>query len=231
MAPTYTFTNKTTSVAFAWPSAVSGVERIALSAQGELQRVLSAYFARPISITVVYTNTYWYPTPGAPKEFLSLNDSPAAIAQASEETPIIQTRQVHLVCSEQIVCTATATVRITDPSVAHFFLVENFAIGQMFRRIEKLPKFELQNVGVGSYPCDDPDVPSWCPASDPDSESQELWRKYRLVAPDFQCDIVEVFPDRDMFIGGVHWIDGMSGTPVHLYERLDQYPKRVALSV
>ncbi|KAF9443842.1 hypothetical protein P691DRAFT_737311 [Macrolepiota fuliginosa MF-IS2] len=229
MAPTYTFTNKTTNIAFPWPSAVSGVERIALSAQGELQRVLSAYFARPISITVVYTHTFWHPA-GAPREFLDLPPSPSIIAQASEETPIIQTRQVHLVCSGQIVCTATATVRITDPSVAHFFLVENFAIGQMFRRIEKMPKFELQNVGVGAYPCEDPDVPSWCPASKPETGSQELWRKYKLIAPDFECDIVEVFPDREMFVGGGNWLDGTSGVPVHLFERLDQYPKRTALS-
>ncbi|KAF9447503.1 hypothetical protein P691DRAFT_760703 [Macrolepiota fuliginosa MF-IS2] len=231
MAPTYTFTNKTTNVAFNWPSAVTSLERIALTAQGELQRVLSAYFARPISITVVYTHTYGRPAPGAPREFLSLPPPPAAIAQASEETPITQTRQVHLVCSGQIVCTATATVRITDPSVAHFFLVENFAIGQMFRRIEKLPRFELQNVGIGPYPCEDLDVASWSPASNPGSGSQELWRKYKLIAPDFECDIVEVFPDRDMFVGGTTWLDGMCGVPVHLYERLEQYPKRVPLSV
>ncbi|KAF9451796.1 hypothetical protein P691DRAFT_723384 [Macrolepiota fuliginosa MF-IS2] len=251
MADTYTYTNKTTSVAFAWPSTVTGVERIALSAQGELQRILrpvppdhlpskkynshsprlsSAYFARPISVTVVYTDTFWHPTPGARKE-LPLPPPAAAIAQASEETPIIQTRQVHLVCSGQIVCTATATVRITDPSIAHLFLVENYAIGQMFRQIEQLPKFELKNVDIGPYPCnDDPDVSSWCPASNPDSGSQELWRQYRLFAPDLECDIVEVFPDRGMFVAGVDWLDGMSGVPVHLYERLDQYPKRVGLS-
>lgn len=100
----------------------------------------------------------------------------------------------------------------------------------MFRRIEKLPAFELMNVGVGPYPCDDPDVTSWSPASNPDSESEELWRKYRLIAPNFECEIVEVFPDRVMFIGGAAWLDGMSSPPVHLYERLDQYPGRVELT-
>jgi len=179
----------------------------------------------------VYCHTYWYPTPGAPKEFLDLPAPPAAVAQASKETPIIQTRQVHLVCSGQIVCTATSTVRITCPSVAHFFLVENYAIGQMFRRIEKLPGFQLMNVGVGSYPCDDPDVPAYCPSADPNSESEELWRKYQLIAPDFECDIVEVFPDRGMFVGGAAWLDSMSGAPVHLYERLEQYPKRAHSTV
>ncbi|KAF9447504.1 hypothetical protein P691DRAFT_731330 [Macrolepiota fuliginosa MF-IS2] len=229
MAPTYTFTNKTTSVSFTWPSAVTGIERIALSAQGELQRVLSAYFARPISITVVYCRTYWHPAPEAPREPLSLPPPQAIISQASQETPIIQTRQVHLVCSGKIVCTATSTVRITDPTVAHFFLVENYAIGQMFRRIEKLPGFELVSVGIGPYPCEDPDVASWSPASNPDSETEELWRKYKLMAPDFGCEIVEVFPDRDMFISGAAWLDGMSSAPVHLYERLEQYPAGVAL--
>ncbi|KAF9442638.1 hypothetical protein P691DRAFT_681034, partial [Macrolepiota fuliginosa MF-IS2] len=216
---------------FNWPSAINGIERITLASHGELQRVLSAYFARPLSVTVVYAHTYWHPAAGASKEVLPLPVPPAAIAQASQETPIIQTRQVHLVCSGKIVCTATSTVRISSPSAAHYFLVENCAIGQMFRCINKIPRFELQNVGIGSYSCDDPEVVSWCPASDPDAESEGLWRKYRLIAEGFVCEIVEVFPDRGMFVGGERWLDGEGSTPVHLYERLDQYPQQTTLMV
>lgn len=102
----------------------------------------------------------------------------------------------------------------------------------MFRRIEKLPGFQLTNVGVGPYPCDGSgDVPSFAPSADPNSETEELWRKYQLIAPDFECDIIEVFPDRDMFVGGVTWLDTMCGAPVHLYERLEQYPTRVVHTV
>lgn len=96
----------------------------------------------------------------------------------------------------------------------------------MFRRVGKLPDFELMNVGVGPYAYIDPDVASFSPTADPDSESVELWRKYKLTVPGFECEIIEVFPDRDLFVGGAAWLDGMGAAPVHLYEKLEQYPKR-----
>ncbi len=97
----------------------------------------------------------------------------------------------------------------------------------MFRRIGKLPDFELMKGGVGPCMYNDPDVPSFSPSANPDSESVELWRKYKLTASGFECEIVEVFPDRDLFIGGAAWLDGMSAAPVQLYEKLEQYPKRI----
>jgi hypothetical protein len=33
-----------------------------------------------------------------------------------------------------------------------------------------------------------------------------LWRRYTLSTEGFLCDIVEVFPDRDMFVQGERWL-------------------------
>ncbi|KAJ6607500.1 hypothetical protein B0H10DRAFT_2306156 [Mycena sp. CBHHK59/15] len=58
MAPFYTFSPKTTTISFSWPKELSGLERVALSSQGDLQRVLSAFFARPIVLALIYSNTF-----------------------------------------------------------------------------------------------------------------------------------------------------------------------------
>ncbi|KAG6840211.1 hypothetical protein C0991_008184 [Blastosporella zonata] len=213
----YTISPKTTSVNFPWPQEVTGLERIALSAKGDLQRVLSAFFDRPITIATVYSNTFYHPTIEEPTTPLTL-PNPAALSAASIESPITQMRQVHLQCSSKNVCTATSTVRITSPTAAHLFLVEKYAIGQMFVRMGKVPDFELVSVGLGPVTGDEFTSPgSSYPSEKPHTvEEQQLWRKYRLFVEGFECDILEVFPTRDMFLGGLQWLEDPHGYPRRL---------------
>ncbi|KAF8159819.1 hypothetical protein B0H34DRAFT_768321 [Crassisporium funariophilum] len=196
---------KTTSISYPWPTEVNGVERIALSAQGDLQRVLSAFFARPIVIALVYSHTLHQTSLQSPLEPVS-HPSPSIIAAASPDSPIVQTRQVHLQCNGKIVCTATSTVRITSPQCAHLFLQEKYAIGQMFRRLEKVPAFELKAVGLGAVEDDKKAASNSLSAGG--NKSQQLWRKYTLIIPNFECEILEVFPSREMFLGGERWLTG-----------------------
>lgn len=212
------------AVQYPWPAEVNGVERIALSAQGDLQRVLrygqelsgqfcypthcyvsSAFFARPIVIALVYSNTSRQSSPEASFEPIT-QVTPAIIAGASPETPIVQTRQVHLQCNGRIVCTATSTVRITSPETAHLFLQEKYAIGQMFRRLEKVPAFELLCVGLGAVR--EGEKRGSFRIAEADRGSSQLWRKYTLIVPHFECEILEVFPAREMFLGAERWLTG-----------------------
>ncbi|KAG5350186.1 hypothetical protein C0989_012319 [Termitomyces sp. Mn162] len=166
-----------------------------------MQYLNSAFFARPITIVTVYSNTFYHPTIHEPSAILTL-PNPAVIVSASRESPITQTRQVHLQCSNKTVCTATSTVRITSPTVANLFLVEKYAIGQTFARMGKVPEFELVSVGLG--PVTDAVLPSH--SEKVHSTDEQLWRKYRLYIDDFECDILEVFPTREMFVDGLHWL-------------------------
>lgn len=68
------------------------------------------------------------------------------------------------------------------------------------------PQFELVEVGFGS---DSRGVSA--PAS---AWNDQLWRKYRLTMPGFECDILEVFPSRKMFLGGQGWLT--EETPVEV---------------
>jgi len=72
----------------------------------------------------------------------------------------------------------------------------------MFRRLGKVPVFELKTVGFGRVTEDKStsSVSSSC-------EEKQLWRRYTLVIPHFECEILEVFPSREMFTAGEKWLN------------------------
>jgi len=172
MAVIDSFKANATSVDFSWPDDISGLERIMLSAHGDLQRLLSAFFARTINIKTIYAQT-------SPRTHV-----------ASPDEPITQRREVHLLCSGKTVCIARSTVTITAQLCERLFLDEKFAIGQMFRKMQTLPQFALLQCG-----------------GEVEDGNHVLWRRYTLSMEGFECDITEVFPDRDMFVLGEQWLD------------------------
>ncbi|KAI0290423.1 hypothetical protein B0F90DRAFT_1825103 [Multifurca ochricompacta] len=172
MAVIDSFKANATSVEFSWPPDLTGLERIMLSAQGDLQRLLSAFFARTINIKPIYAHT-----------------SPRT-QPASPEDPITQRREVHLLCDGKTVCVATSFVTITSPLCERLFLDEKFAVGQTFRKMQTPPQFALLDCGIKMG----------------ENEKRTLWRRYTLSTEGFECDITEVFPDRDMFVLGDQWL-------------------------
>ncbi|KAJ7091346.1 hypothetical protein B0H15DRAFT_835556 [Mycena belliarum] len=194
MAPFYTFSPKTTTISFSWPKEITGLERIALSAQGDLQRILSAFFARPIVLALIYSHTYTR-RPDTSLVPLTL-PNPCALASVSLESPIVQNRQVHLQCGGKVVCTATSTVTIHSSRCADLFIGQKYGIGQLFAKLGTPPTFELLNVGIGGKDIEKDHA-----------GGPHLWRKYRLSVPEIECEILEVFASRDMFVGGQAWLD------------------------
>ncbi|CAE6447277.1 unnamed protein product [Rhizoctonia solani] len=126
------FNANETSFSFDWPSTLSGIERVALSAKGDLQRTLSAYFSQPISVVRGYTS----PDPVAP------------VSSASETAPLEQVRSVNLVCRDRVVCMCTSTVVMTSSTAAQLVLVDKYPIGQVFRALGTAPAFQLLDVGL-----------------------------------------------------------------------------------
>jgi len=59
----------------------------------------------------------------------------------------------------------------------------------MFRKMQSPPQFALLECG-----------------SKVEAGKRVLWRRYTLSTEGFLCDIVEVFPDRDMFVQGEKWL-------------------------
>ncbi|KAJ8694735.1 hypothetical protein PTI98_007385 [Pleurotus ostreatus] len=198
MAPIDSFTPKATTVSFPWPAELTGLERIILSAQGDLQRLLSAFFAHPITVETVFARTH---LPGANNTAYPSPPTTEDMDNASITNPITQTRQVHLKRANKIVCTATSIVSINSPRCAHLFLEEKYAIGQMFRKLQTPPQFELLEVGLGAPRDTDASAHLEKPTT------QQLWRRYKLSIPEFQCEILEVFPSRNMFAHVEEWLN------------------------
>jgi len=143
-----------------------------VAAHGDLQRLLSTFFARPISISRVWANT-------GPR-----------LQPASKDAPIKQTRQVKLVCEGRTVCIATSSVSISNPTVERLFLNEKYAIGQCYRKMNQECEFALLEVVTGTSR----------------DGKRMLRRRYTLHGGGLDCDIVELFPDRDMFLRGTDWL-------------------------
>ncbi|KAG8835603.1 hypothetical protein FRC17_002195 [Serendipita sp. 399] len=155
-----------------------------------LSRLNSAFFNVPITVKRVYVS----PTP-----------EPRPIPTPA--SPIVQHRRVHLLTAplsmrdtdstiwnpanppqQRVVCVATSVVRITSEVAARHFLDEKYAIGQVFRILGRVANFQLLEVAIGAGN----EV-----IGKPGKEY--LKRKYLLKTEGFECEIIEVFLDREMF--------------------------------
>ncbi|KAI0751195.1 hypothetical protein C8Q80DRAFT_557835 [Daedaleopsis nitida] len=167
------YTGASTSIEICCPDnvALTGLERIMVVAQGDLQRHLSAFLARTVIIECIYTKT-----------------SPLS-SSASRAHPIHQERQVHLKCGQRILCVATSSVTITSPECERLLIRDRFALGQIFRHLRTYPDFALLNVDAQLV-----------------DGKRELRRTYSLETEGIRCEILEVFPDRDMFDLGETWL-------------------------
>ena len=97
---------------------------------------------------------------------------------------------MHLVCGPKVVCVATSSVTVTSPVTERLLLDEKFALGQIFRHLRADPEFLLLNVDAQLV-----------------RGKRELRRTYLLETEGIRCEILEVFPDRDMFVMGEAWLD------------------------
>ncbi|PVG04586.1 hypothetical protein CPB86DRAFT_692667 [Serendipita vermifera] len=158
---------------------------------GDLQRMLSAYFSVPITVKRIH-----------------VSETPNPRHSPTIDGPITQHRKVHLLSApkslrtdklvngsspkptahERVLCIATSCVRITSEIAAQKFLDEKYAIGQVFRILGRVADFTLLEVStdLGNEEVGRPGT-------------EYLRRRYLLKTEGFECEIDEVFPDREMF--------------------------------
>ncbi|KAJ2333969.1 hypothetical protein GGI00_002073 [Coemansia sp. RSA 2681] len=94
-------------------------------ANGNLQRVLSAYYNLPVSVEV-------------------LSNEPLEPWRLKErKLPIRYCRDINLVCNRTVVCSAQSTVDLLTPKAADLVIAKGVGIGQLFRYMNVLPTFML----------------------------------------------------------------------------------------
>ena len=83
----------------------------------------------------------------------------------------------------------------------------------MFRRMQTPPQFALLECG-----------------SKFEAGKRVLWRRYTLSTDGFLCDIVEVFPDRDMFVQGEQWLSERQEPAISQESNVEESKRRYATS-
>jgi hypothetical protein len=172
-----------------------------LAARGDLQRLLR--YAPSLMLILAATDILFssYLATEISVTRIYAQTSPR-LAAASPSNPVSQERRVHLLVgpSRKLACIATSTVSITAAEPERLFLEEHYAIGQCFRALKRTPVFTLHTV--------DSSVAA--------NGRRELRRTYTLETDGLRCDIEEIFPDRDMFDLGEHWLKPVSQRPARV---------------
>jgi hypothetical protein len=174
MAPKKNSNGLTTTVEVSDLSPFSPLERILITANGNLQRIVSSYHAKTVQIKLVYNNEI--------------------------ETGCFH-RQVtlHLDHSETPFCRATSKVTIQNEKMLRAIASNKIGIGQLFRHFDTLPVFTLLAVRRGT--CDSAKnivhgtqvLPPVNPL-DLGHVGDPFWRLYRLeAAAGVDCLIHEQF--------------------------------------
>ncbi|CAG8571059.1 219_t:CDS:2 [Paraglomus occultum] len=188
------------------PEGFSGLERICLTANGNLQKILRFFFLLTVAFTysdttdatdpicvytfhskIIHQNSAWFDgavTVQIVRNIPTSTDLPN-IRGTNRNGTIVRRydREVNLCCKGKVLCNATSDVVISDNKVVDMIENEGVGIGQLFRYLGKLPTFDLHCVGRTSL--------TW-------------WRLYTLHITGVDCRIKEVFPN-GMFTPG--WID------------------------
>ncbi|KAJ3064906.1 hypothetical protein HDU98_011686 [Podochytrium sp. JEL0797] len=157
------------------PDIFTPLERILLTANGNVQRILSAFYNSPITVKIIKNERTF------PVSVSRVSESNGIQYHAEPHSKAILAefdRHVELHCSNQILCTATSTVTLWSKEYLRLVDEENIGIGQLFRYLNILPDFELLQVG---------------------RDSDSFWRVYTLSSGnDVKCVLKEVFPN-DVF--------------------------------
>lgn len=102
------------------------MERVALTANGNLQRIMSAFYNSPVRVVVLHN---------------------ARDEGTSAPSLHIYRRQVELRCFGRVFCVATSNVEISDRQMMAEVASDEVGLGQLFRHHNLLPNFKLLQTG------------------------------------------------------------------------------------
>ena len=106
----------------ALPDSFAPLERVLLTANGNLQRIISSYYNCTVTVRLIHNRN----VAGRPGAF---------------------DREVRLYCRGQDFCTAVSEVEITDAAMLQAVASGRVGLGQLFRAFNVLPTFELEECG------------------------------------------------------------------------------------
>ena len=103
------------------------LERVLLTANGNLQRIVSSYYDAPVSVVVLRCVEKAMPS------------APNCVAAFD--------REVELLVGASVFCVAESEVRLHTPEALEAVSSGAVGIGQLYRHLDILPQFTLQGAG------------------------------------------------------------------------------------
>ena len=160
-------------------------ERIIITANGNLQRIMSAYYGAPVTVNIIKSNPINNISLYKPKRHLNSNTTTTSDTttntnnDSNNKLLCVYDREVNLLMNNQIFCTAKSIIEIYDDELINAIEYKKIGIGQMFRYLGALPSFKLHAVGR--------------------KEDGSLWRDYSLyINGRIYCHFIEEFTN-DIF--------------------------------
>ncbi|CAM9270087.1 unnamed protein product [Ectocarpus sp. 13 AM-2016] len=151
------------------------MERVVLTANANLQRVISSYYNSPVTVDVIF---------------------------CTEVGPGVYDREVEISVLGHLFCVAKSLVVVHDPACAEAVKTGRVGLGQLFHSLNILPRFELLNAGrrVGRYARfpGNSDTIGGEKEGGCKREDGGFWRLYDLRSGHVSCRIYEEFPP-DLF--------------------------------
>jgi hypothetical protein len=164
------------------------LDRMALTANGNLQRLVSSYYDAPVSVVVDSCVLRVVTTSGATGTTTS---SMPASATAISKTSIWD-RTVHLtVFGGQTFCTAVSVITVHDPLCQQLVQSGQVGLGQLFRYLDLLPEFTLRGAGTSAGAVENNTVEARSTSAGKGGGG--FWRDYTLSCAELTCDIHEEF--------------------------------------
>ena len=186
------------------------MERIALTANGNLQRIFSSYYDSPVHVHVDYctrrrrrrkkssneNNNSQQQISGFNYSSLGLYDTHKLTTTqninnddcSNNNDDAIWDRIVHIQVHNRTICKATSIIHVQSPSCVQLIEDGSVGLGQMFRYLDKLPTFSLLDAGRQQRSTKDSTS-----GDDNDIFEGGMWRTYELQCEEMTCLIHEEF--------------------------------------
>lgn len=185
----------------------SPMERIALTSNGNLQRIFSSYYDAPVHVHIDFCERRTSATNDSgdgSSKFMDYNGTDTYNdfdmnnyhqLLHNNTSGAIWDRIVHIHTHGQTICKATSIISVKDPECIR--LIENgtIGLGQLFRYLNRLPTFSLVDAGRRSRTIIDSSSSSLS-ISDNDNDALfdgGIWRTYELKCEEMTCLIHEQF--------------------------------------
>lgn len=164
---------------------ISPLERIAITANGNLQRIFSSYYDAPVHVIVdkcqlqpsnILNNSYHPSSLSSSDKDQTHSHSQSSTSNTMSEhirIPAVWDRSVHLSVHDQKFCTAFSQITVHSQECVDLVCSGKVGIGQIFRYLNKLPTFQLLDAGR--------------------SHHGGIWREYSLSCDELTCQIREEF--------------------------------------